>query len=390
MAKAIAKAPREYRHVASGPNGGLWLTLGPSAYPLSVDGRPVLFLENNQELYELNAAAAALIAKLIAGVDLDEFLQWHLPAALSGSSSASPAAMERMLIEWSAMGIVDAGAIDRRGAWPPSLFLAAGDVAFSLHFPADDFGSRLAAPYAHLPSIGRATVSVAVMASNSLAFITVDDAVVRIVAREQAASQLHNVLLQLLLESDGLIALHAACIEIGGRAVLFCGAPGAGKSTLSRAVGDNAEQLCGDDVVIFDPKTRRVMGVPFPLTRKENPDQPRNDGDGAGGHDPAEMRADGALVRYFALPNHTAAKWLELGHVIDLARREGDDPRMLPLAKIDALRLLFGEAHAAGGRSDPAIVSGLSAIVANAGTWRLHYGEAVDARPVVVSCLAPE
>jgi PqqD family protein of HPr-rel-A system len=62
------------------------------------------------------------------------------------------------------------------------------------------------------------------------------------------------------------LALHAAGVARGGRAVLLSGASGAGKSTLTaRLVADGFDYL-GDEAVAIDPGSHAALPYPKPLT----------------------------------------------------------------------------------------------------------------------------
>jgi hypothetical protein len=62
----------------------------------------------------------------------------------------------------------------------------------------------------------------------------------------------------------GGLALHAACVEVGGRAVLLCGRSGAGKTTLSgRLIRAGGRLLSHDRTVLFGNGAWRAVSTPW-------------------------------------------------------------------------------------------------------------------------------
>jgi len=59
--------------------------------------------------------------------------------------------------------------------------------------------------------------------------------------------------LAVLLHQRGLLVLHASGVVLGGRAVVFLGEKGEGKSTLAAALHARSNPLVADDVVAIDP-----------------------------------------------------------------------------------------------------------------------------------------
>ena len=55
-----------------------------------------------------------------------------------------------------------------------------------------------------------------------------------------------------LLHQRGLMPLHANAIDLGGRAIAFCGASGVGKSTLAAWFNDRGHPVLSDDVCVID------------------------------------------------------------------------------------------------------------------------------------------
>ena len=71
----------------------------------------------------------------------------------------------------------------------------------------------------------------------------------------------HFLVHHMLRMQDDLFCLHAATVEMYGRAVLLCGDKGAGKSTLSLTLAGRGHGFLGDEVAVIDPKARSC--IPF-------------------------------------------------------------------------------------------------------------------------------
>lgn len=80
-----------------------------------------------------------------------------------------------------------------------------------------------------------------------------------------AASYLLGPVLAFVLRLRGTVPLHAGAVVVRGRALLFAGAAGAGKSTTVTALGALGHGLLSDDVVPLKVTARSVVAAPgFP------------------------------------------------------------------------------------------------------------------------------
>lgn len=65
------------------------------------------------------------------------------------------------------------------------------------------------------------------------------------------------------------LILHSAVVERDGRALVLCGRPGAGKSTLCAALALSGWRLFSDEVALIRPGTREIHAAPRPISLKE-------------------------------------------------------------------------------------------------------------------------
>jgi hypothetical protein len=101
-----------------------------------------------------------------------------------------------------------------------------------------------------------------------------------------------------LLSMRGDLVLHAAAIEAGGRAVLFCGPTQRGKSTLARTLGEAGHLLLGEDGIAITLGDREPVAFPgargVRLRRRDGNGRARTDllpDPGGGEPDPCPVAA---------------------------------------------------------------------------------------------------
>jgi hypothetical protein len=71
---------------------------------------------------------------------------------------------------------------------------------------------------------------------------------------EDMCAYLYGPVLGYVLRARGILAMHASCVTIEGRAVLFGGAPGAGKSTTAAALVQRGARPVSDDLTALTPR----------------------------------------------------------------------------------------------------------------------------------------
>ena len=73
---------------------------------------------------------------------------------------------------------------------------------------------------------------------------------------EEATSYLLGPVFGVMLRYRGTVCLHASAVAINGRAVVFLGPPGAGKSTMAAALSQRGCGVLADDIATIEEKDR--------------------------------------------------------------------------------------------------------------------------------------
>jgi len=355
---------------------GVHLKLDSRAVPFLLDGRPVVFSERSQELFELNESAAALIARLTQPTSLDVFHR-ELGNCLASQDDEA----ETLIADW-----LDKGIINASFDWDHPYFssgssaqLPLDHICVEIRFGSDRFGQSLAAAYSHLRSEGSADLRAAAVPFGTSAIIQVEGRHAVAVPIGEAESGLRSSLVDQVLDSPRCVALHAACMVKEREAVLLMGESGTGKSILAARLGGSRLACSGDDIAMFDPVQGAVKGVPLPLTIKQSgwdllagamPDMSNS---------PATRRKDGQWVRYLPLPAISPVDWMPVGAIVNLRRKAGAAPSLEPISRIDCLRKLCNDAHSKSGRCSADLLGAMVALVDQAEALQLCYGQAADA-----------
>ncbi|HEY1796176.1 MAG TPA: hypothetical protein VGG57_08650 [Stellaceae bacterium] len=158
---------------------------------------------------------------------------------------------------------------------------------------------------------------------------------------DEVAPFLVGTVFGILLHQRNHIALHASAVEVNGKAVLFCGASGAGKSTISAALTGRGYPLIADD----------LCGITLAGTPMAHPDgrllrlwEQTIEGLGLGASRGAPVRR--RLQKYYVEPGNWATSGLPIGAVYAL--REARPPRLPGIERpnaIDAALLLRRNAY---------------------------------------------
>lgn len=169
--------------------------------------------------------------------------------------------------------------------------------------------------------------------------------------------------------TTGFLA-HAALLSRGGRGVMICGEPGAGKSTLSMSLIMAGYTYLSDDVVWISDQGE-VTGVPFAPAVKEGAWRLLDEMECDLPTSAAYLRGDGQRVRY-VLDRPVQAAPVYVQSVILLERRGDGPPRLEPVSGIEVLKTILGSAYAARGAISAATLEALVRRIETMRAARLH------------------
>ncbi len=150
-----------------------------------------------------------------------------------------------------------------------------------------------------------------------------------------------ETMVNLMLWHTHLSRIHAGCVALNGRGVLFCGDSGAGKSCLTYACTKRGWTFVSDEApsVVRGTSERVIIGKPHQIHLRESAFALFPELRGR----PAEPNAVGKIsfeINTSELPGVATAFRVPIDAVIFLNRAAGEPARLVPLPKEEAWRRL--------------------------------------------------
>lgn len=150
-------------------------------------------------------------------------------------------------------------------------------------------------------------------------------------------------ILSLLCIRRGLLALHGCAVEVNGRALVFVGEAGAGKSVLAARLGAMGHRLLSDDIGVVDfsggQAPQVLPGVPCIDLWRDAPD--------IAGFDPDVLEPVGRGIEKYRLSptgGHCADP-LPLAAILHLEHGGYTEPGMRSLPTMEGIRRVAGMLH---------------------------------------------
>lgn len=323
-----------------------------------MNGQPFLFVPGRQALCGFAPDAADLWAALEQGLVL-------------GPDEMPPVVSD----------LIDVGAVDvlasGEGEAPVAVIetLALGRVRILVTFPDEAMHAATMPAFAHLraPS-GSTDAQIVMLRHKRRAGAAERGGPVSWGRADQATPLLKIALTDVALDHVGGLALHAATVLRGDRALLLLGEPGAGKSTLSLALHGSGFAMLGDDLADLG-SDGRVQALPFAVTLKRGSWRLFQDRHGDVDRVETFVRPDGKKARYLPIDAAAGHEPRDVGWIVLLDRREGHVPEIseVPVSEVFAALL----ASAWSGKTDlsPSGFAGLAACIDGARCIRLSYSD---------------
>ncbi|WP_247341566.1 MULTISPECIES: serine/threonine protein kinase [unclassified Bradyrhizobium] len=343
-----------------------------------LDGRPVLFSETRQNIYQLDQLGAFIWCKLAEGASLATV--YRELGELDIVEHAARRFTWQAIDAWTDQGLLD---VDWQISASCAFSAILGRHRISVRADNRKLLQRLVSLFCILDNEdGENDITIEAMLLDDRVFFRGIDGGVHRCEIEALAPTVKAYLTERLIRSDRSgFALHAASLANCGTGLLLCGEPGAGKSTLTLQLVDAGFQYAGDDVALIGDDGA-VCGFPFALTLKEGSWELlsllHSSWDGV-----THCRADGAQVRYLPIRNAHIGS-LSASWIIFLNRVASGTAELASLDQLDSMKRLIDGAFAADGRLSQAGFFALKRIVAGARSFQLTYSQSGEARALLM------
>jgi hypothetical protein len=344
-----------------------------------LDGRPIVFSETKQKIYELNRIGAYIWCELLEGKTI-EMIASELRKCGVGRRAVHQF-VRQALHQWLDLGLIH---ID----WEPLTEALLQTQFASLTVAVQASGAHLLKRLDPILSqFGRGTaqgqVLIEILEFQGQVLFRIDKGTVSQCQIDGLAPAIKAALTEHIVSRDQPdIALHAASLVRDDKGLLICGRPGAGESTLTLQLIHAGFRYSGDDVVLITPDGQ-VEGLPFAPSVKpgswEMISQLRSDLHDA----PVHRRTDGIPVRYLPVEQAHQGRF-SIRWIIFLNRVDSVSTELTPVGRIDAMGRVIDQSFAANGQLSRRTFLGLKRMLAGSDSFELAYSDAVDARRALV------
>ncbi len=349
-----------------------------------VRGQNILFSPLLRAIFSLNDSAAEIWSALDSGMTADA-----VQSQIERRGDDSPEAgthLRQALAEWERLGLIHppAPSIAAASRGDVRRTVAIGGLRVRIVHPASRTFSALEI-FRHLEvESGRADLVLTLVEHANAVHIFRSEGWVLSCPADALATALKGHLLSEVLERGTYeLAVHAAALRRGGRALLVCGQPGAGKTTLTMALLAAGFAFAGDDVTLLDADGRAI-GLPFAPAIKPGSWRMLSEGYPDLMRSPVFRRPDRRRVRYLTPTEIAPPSACPVAWVLLLRRRRGARARLKPVDAASALRGLLRGSYAPSGELTGAGFGATAKLIGAADVYSLTYSALDDAVGVVL------
>ena len=345
-----------------------------------LDGRPVLFSESAQKIYELNQLGAHIwcclsdhkqaeaICEDLTKFGLDRFVaRDHVHQALE---------------DWFKLGLLQ---VDWGLSKANSFSVRVGRLAVTIRTSSERLTQLL------IPLFGQ-TRGITDKIADTFEVVEIDSQVHIFHNRTRVAQCAINELVPalkaqitelIMLKASPDVAFHAACLLSGGKGLLLSGRPGAGKTTLAVHLMEAGFEYAADDIVLI-AHDGRATGVPFapalksgawPMIEKLCPDL---------GKSTVHSRPDGRRVRYLNIPRGIRNGSVPVGWIVFIKRASNVTVKLAPLGQLETISRLIDGSYSPDGKLTNQGFLAIKRTLADAKSFELQYSDAALARDAIV------
>ena len=344
--------------------------------------RALLFIEDDQQIHELNDTALALASRISDGATLDQ-LEDTL-GSLGSDEASNRAFATAFLLQMKELGLLVA-VTEEDGRTDGEQTVRIAGVPMKIRYASRELFEKIAPAYRHLEARDDTSnvLSFTLKSDGPFTLLSADGKDAEIVDKESAAVILKGLLLETVLaKGDYLCALHGSALVKDGKVVLLMGQPGAGKSTMALTMSAGGHAYGGDDVTLVCADGRALGVCLAPAIKEPAWDLAQKHFEGLDDL-PIHLRPDGLRVRFLPSVARPIDDPLPVSKLVVLDRDGSSSARASQLSTSEAITALMAEARSTDGRCSVDTFNALADIVSNAVCVRLQYGEASDGAAVI-------
>jgi len=344
-----------------------------------LDNRPVLFSESAQKIYELNQMGAYIWCSLLDQKTTDGVCEDLTKFGLDRRVARQ--FVRQALRKWFELGLLEA---DWGLSGEHALTARVGKLTVNIRTSSERLTQLLIPLF--IKSSRETTC-----ASDMFEVLELDGqvhvlhnkvSVIRCAVNELVPTIKAYLTEQILLRSSPDVALHAACLVTGGKALLVSGRPGAGKTTLALHLMDKGFEFGGDDIVLITPDGR-AEGVPFAPALKPGAWAMINKFHGDLAESIVHNRLDGKRVRYLKVSRRADGSF-PVSWIVFIKRVPRVPATLIPLGQLETMSRVIDGSYAADGKLTDQAFNAIKRTLTEAQSFELTYSNAVQARDALV------